>query len=78
MSEKIAAIAVSDKEAAFNEFLKCNRLFKHVRFVKNATKNIRYPMLKFALNHSKEDSLSGAVGNLAATMHGYANYKKCA
>lgn len=78
VSGKIAAMAVTDKGAAYEEFLKCNRLFKYIRFVKNATKDLRYPMLKFALNHSKDDSISGAMGNLAAIMPGYANYKQFA
>ncbi|MBN2168430.1 MAG: NAD(P)-binding protein [Actinobacteria bacterium] len=78
VSGKIAAIAVSDKETAYQEFLKCNRLFMYIRFIKNATKDLRYPMLKFALNHSKEDAMSGAMGNLAAIMPGYANYKQFA
>lgn len=45
VSGKIAAMAVTDKGKAYEEFLKCEKLFKTVYLTKKATMKLLYPML---------------------------------
>ncbi|MBN1289072.1 MAG: NAD(P)-binding protein, partial [Actinobacteria bacterium] len=49
VSGKIAAMAVSDKGKAYEEFLKCNRLFKTIFNAKKATKRFMYPAMHMGM-----------------------------
>ncbi|MBN1289073.1 MAG: NAD(P)-binding protein [Actinobacteria bacterium] len=85
VSGKIAATAVSDKEKAYREFLKCNRLYKTIYLAKKATKRFMYPALHLGMMFGMDRAANMMVQmpmaprftrNFKAIMPGYQNYTK--